>query len=340
MNQGNAFAQFLGAFVALTLSACAHGEKQDAGRVVQSTEGAVVRAPSQVLEDGYPGMAKAMQGRPMVVLKSGSPENNACIAQYEKASRHIPLWHDAIFMDYNGFHRVPNWVFHQITAEGMSSYSYGRYKGNFIRDPILAEAAVDHKDYTGSGFDRGHMVPSGDFSYDAKLNKQTFFASNLSPQSPDMNQKDWERLEDQVRKWACGLGRLKVYTGPIFDEGLIPYRLKSCISVPHRFFKILLAEKRDGKSQAIAFIYGQNTEIAKGQENHWQTKVASIDEVEQATGIDFFAEQYSVQDQAAFEAQKNPADWESAGSAKCDELRAKAKPKQETTVTDSTPDQP
>ena len=46
--------------------------------------------------------------------------------------------------------------------------------------------------YTGSGFDRGHLCPSGDRTLNSNDNAETFLMDNITPQAPNNNQITWE----------------------------------------------------------------------------------------------------------------------------------------------------
>ena len=70
-------------------------------------------------------------------------------------------------------------------------------------------------DYARSGFDRGHMAPSGDMP-DAQSQQQTFSLANMVPQAPALNRGPWERIESAVRRLARRRGELYVVTGSAF----------------------------------------------------------------------------------------------------------------------------
>ena len=255
------------------------------------------------------------KGRPLAFISAGAPEYDSCLEAYKDAPRSTLIEHDALKIDYNGFHRVANWVYHEIAAENLRKPTMSR-SNKFRADPkITNQTPVNERDYVRSGFDRGHLAPSGDFNWDRDLNIQTFYMSNMAPQTVSLNQRAWNALEGQVRSWACGLGKLKVYTGPVYDAGRLPHRLQSCVSVPHRFFKIVMAEK-NGRPLAAGFVYEQGDDYSRGATGQWQEKITSIDEIETMTGIDFFSS-LPVEVQAQFENQKSAADWESVGSEKC-----------------------
>lgn len=54
-------------------------------------------------------------------------------------------------------------------------------------------------DYTGSGYDKGHMVASDDASTSDEM-YETFLMTNMTPQEPTLNQQSWRLLEDSIRR--------------------------------------------------------------------------------------------------------------------------------------------
>lgn len=214
------------------------------------------------------------------------------------------LRHRAYEVSYNFEHRVPNWVFYQLSSENLK-LSCAKRKDDFKPDPLLVNAvlpAVNGSDYKRTGFDRGHMAPSGDFRWDPQLDNETFFMSNMCPQTANLNQKAWNSLEDRIRKWACAFGELKIYTGPLLKEGLP--RLNSCVSIPEEFFKVIVYFK-DGKYRGIGFIYNQ-----KDSGDPYREKAVSIRTIEERTGINFFKDQLASKVQDNFETAFTWSDWE------------------------------
>jgi len=84
----------------------------------------------------------------------------------------------------------------------------------------MAEGRAELADYRSSGFDRGHMAPSGDMP-DAQSQQQTFPLANMVPQAPALNRGPWERIESAVRRLARRRGELYVVTGPAFTGARI-----------------------------------------------------------------------------------------------------------------------
>ena len=69
---------------------------------------------------------------------------------------------------------------------------------DFERDTSLPAGCLSSapQAYRGSGYDRGHLVPSADRSDTVADNQATFLTSNVVPQSPANNRGPWRELEE------------------------------------------------------------------------------------------------------------------------------------------------
>lgn len=228
---------------------------------------------------------------------------------YKNSIENIPLNHRALKISYNAKYRIPNWVYYNLSRQNLMN-SCAKRKDKFRGDPLLTAAQlpkdliIGETGYKNSGFDRGHMAPSGDFVWDQSINEDTFFMTNMSPQTAELNQKTWNALEEHVRSWACGFGELKVYTGPIIESNM--KRLNSCVSIPNKFFKVLVGTNKDKKLVGVGFVYDQNDKSG----DPYRQKAVSIRQVEELSGINFFAHDYAQKVQDEFETQFNIQDWE------------------------------
>lgn len=182
---------------------------------------------------------------------------------------------------YNTETLIPNWVAYELTSEE----TYGsatRADKSFSMDLRFKGKQAMREDYTGSGWTRGHMAPAGDFFWSDDAMAETFYFMNVCPQKEELNNKDWQYLEKQVRKWAREFGRVWVVTGPIVGENKYGTIGRGKVTVPDAFFKAVLAQDGPGY-QAIGFVM-QND---KGR--YYLEKCAiSIDELEILTGMDFY----------------------------------------------------
>lgn len=138
-------------------------------------------------------------------------------------------------------------------------------------------------DYSKSGFDRGHMVPAGDFVWNKELKDETFHYVNINPQIPTLNRGIWANLENQIRDKVLKFSEdAYVVTGVIFNpdykEEIGPNKMR----VPVAFIKIVYFEKR---MQMFAFLFDNTIESYAGDINDFQV---TVDFIEQITGEDFF----------------------------------------------------
>lgn len=183
-------------------------------------------------------------------------------------------------ISYNRNWNQPNWVAWELNK----NETRGRNNRNeeFIADPDLAEAyQVESYDYSGSGYDRGHMCPAGDNHFDAKAMNESFYMSNICPQNHELNAGKWNDLEIACRKWANRYQQLFIVCGPIIDKRNGKRIGKEHeIIVPEKFFKVILITSTK-PARAIGYIFENN-----GSDRPY--KVHSIDEVEKITGMDFF----------------------------------------------------
>lgn len=183
-------------------------------------------------------------------------------------------------VSYNPTTKQPNWVAWRLTA----AHTTGKYQRGGIKfqEDLEVEAprATD-ADYRSSGYDRGHMCPSGDNKWSQKAQEQSFLFTNICPQIHGLNAGDWNEMEGQCRKWAKKYGEIYIVCGPVFYNQRHKRIGKNKIPVPEAFYKVVLCMK--GTPKAIGFIY-KNTGGNRPKGDY----VNTVDEVERITGIDFF----------------------------------------------------
>ena len=177
--------------------------------------------------------------------------------------------------------KTPQWVAWELTKE--------ETKGNhertdkFLPDPNVEGAKVVTTDYTGSGYDRGHMAPAGDMKWSKKAMEESFYMSNICPQIHHLNTGDWNELEANTRKWARRYGSVYVTCGPIYNGSRrTQYIGKNRVKVPDAFFKVILIQSPK-KTCALGFFF--ENEAGQRPLNEY---LVSVDYLEQTTGIDFF----------------------------------------------------
>lgn len=195
---------------------------------------------------------------------------------------HVLVCHAGFVLSHDSETRMPDWVLEVLTPARFQGPG-DRDRSSFQEDPFLeslSKPQASDDDYTGSGFDRGHMAPAADMKPDQAMMNESHFFSNISPQvGIGFNRHVWAELEEAVRDWTLQRLRLIVITGPIYDDG--DRRMRGTeIPVPPRFYKIAF---EPGRNRAIAFIF-PNKKI-KGRE--LAPFISTIDDIEAATGLDF-----------------------------------------------------
>jgi endonuclease G len=108
--------------------------------------------------------------------------------------------HEQFALSYSRYLNVPSWV--SWRTRGVDFGPVDRYDGPFYPDDALP-ADVWHPDtgvYSGSGYDRGHMLRSEERTRTEGENYQTFVLTNVLPQRPDLNRGVWFDFERYVQR--------------------------------------------------------------------------------------------------------------------------------------------
>ncbi len=198
---------------------------------------------------------------------------------------------------YRESYEQAEWSAYKLTTANLKKNS-GR-TNDFREDPKITTGSATLDDYKGSGYDRGHLTPAADMSFDEKAMSETFYMSNMSPQAGAFNRGIWQQLEAQVRVWTKTFGQVYVVSGPILDKPASKYASigkQNKVAIPQYYYKVILApiyendaDKKtpdDAKSvAAIGFILPNDGCSGK---QFWDFAV-SIDEVEKRTGLDFYS---------------------------------------------------
>ncbi len=195
------------------------------------------------------------------------------------------VMHTGYTLSYNEECEQPSWVAYELTAEEVAgSVERG---DNFRADKSIWTGSATPQDYSGSGYDRGHLAPAADFKWSEEAMDDTFLMSNMSPQVGQFNRGIWADLESVVRQMAVENGNVYITTGPVLTDG--PYETigKNRVAVPKYYYKVIL-DYNDNDIKAIGFIL-PNEKGAHSIDYY----AVTVDEVEELTGLDFF---YSLPD--------------------------------------------
>ncbi len=196
-------------------------------------------------------------------------------------------------LEHSSIDKIPLWVCEVVTTSQLN----GEYKreGKFAADPDLKGPKAVPSDYTNSGFDRGHQAPAGNQTTNKELNVQTFYMSNMAPQTKTLNEGIWKKLEETTRHWVTEYGTAYEWTGPIFydpkedtaatADGTLKYKTvgPGAVAVPTHFYKIVVVKSGD-TWKSIAFVMPNQDFKAPYHPEDYRT---TIDWIEKRTGIQF-----------------------------------------------------
>ena len=186
-------------------------------------------------------------------------------------------------LSHDGERKVARWVSYHLTREKVEGIH--TRSDDFRPDPDLEPGERSElKDYTGSGYDRGHLAPAASMRWDERAMSESFFLSNMAPQvGVGFNRGIWKVLEDRERTWTTVRGELYIITGPIYVNETIQHIGSNHVAVPTHFYKIMFDPVR---VEAIAFVLPN----AKNPSSKLSTFITSVDNVEEQTGLDFLPE--------------------------------------------------
>ena len=200
-------------------------------------------------------------------------------------------------LSYNNSTRIPNWVSWQLNRSWLGS---APRQDDFRADTTLPSGfyRVTTSDYTGSGFDRGHMTPSADRTNTVANNSATFLMTNIIPQAPDNNQGPWAVLEGYCRDLVNQGRELYIISGAYGTGGSGSNGSASSIGpsirVPARTWKVIVVLNTPGSGVSGVTtntrVIAVNMPNSQGiRNNDWRSYRVTVDSIEGNTGYNFLS---------------------------------------------------
>ena len=189
-----------------------------------------------------------------------------------------------------------NWstAYEIISKYDSSIDTYDTYTNPII--PQSKQANIVGTKGFGSGYARGHMLPSADRYNTWNTNAQTCYATNIMVQDYNFNSASWGTLENKVRTKVCP-DTLFVVVGTLFEKSTKINKYNRTISVPSHCFKMLLRTKTGNSKKNIAdiksadelmcigFIFENN---ATGANTSLKDAAVPVSEIESRSGFSFY----------------------------------------------------
>ncbi|MEH2234594.1 MAG: DNA/RNA non-specific endonuclease [Nostoc sp.] len=227
-----------------------------------------------------------------VHLRMGNPSNAG------SSYSNLLLSKSQYAVSYNCYRGTSNWVSWQLNTSWLGS---APRQDDFRADTTLPSGCyrVSSSDYTGSGFDRGHMTASADRTNTITNNSATFLMTNIIPQSPDNNQGPWAALENYSRDLVNQGKELYIISGSYGTGGTGSNGTKNTIAngnvtVPARTWKVIVvlnSSNSDASSVTTnTRVIAVNMPNTQGIRNvDWRNYRVSVDSIETNTGYNLLS---------------------------------------------------
>jgi endonuclease G, mitochondrial len=206
-------------------------------------------------------------------------------------------------LSYNRDLGRPNWVSWHLSDEWVGTLTR---VDTFRPDPQVPPDwyRVQSFDFSGSGFDRGHMTPNADRDSETSIpiNQATFLMSNMVAQAPGNNQGPWASFEGYLRTLVEQQGdELYIVSGPTGVGGtgslggVTTTLANGHVTVPSSTWKVALVLPRNGgddllrvscSTRTIAVIMPNQDGI---RSDPWENYLTTVDAVETLTGYNLFS---------------------------------------------------
>lgn len=223
---------------------------------------------------------KSLSGKTSAEATQIDPTADLLYVVADSTLSQVPVSYPGMEISFNPDMHLPNWAAWELTAAEVDGQC--RRENKFYSDQDVPGCAESY-DYNYSGYDRGHMVPAGDMKWSREAMHASFSMVNICPQAKSLNTGAWKSLEEKCRTWAKRDSALIIICGPVLSDPVKEWIGDSRVAVPKRFFKVILAPYAS-PVRGIGFLMSNG--LVRGG---MQAAAVSIDEVERATGLDFFS---------------------------------------------------
>jgi endonuclease G len=190
-----------------------------------------------------------------------------------------PICREAYLSAYDAQAKIPRLVMYTLTpnhALGCVARSNA-----FATDNSITNGPVP-SDYAGTGFDKGHMAPDGDLSWDNQVELESFLMTNMTPQAGSLNRGIWKLLETSVRGWVVlGNHNFNIISGAIYSAN--DKKIGNSVTVPHSFYKIVT----DMNTKQVAGWVFPHTQPYPNLGNDLTKFRVPVKQIEQQAGVKF-----------------------------------------------------
>lgn len=220
------------------------------------------------------------------------PELTSSVTYYNHSFRYDGDSYRNYSFGWSAPNRLAFWVAYPLCGF-YTAKKVGRVDAwNFDPDVPVSQQANLTRSYSGS-YDRGHQLPSADRLVCSEANMQTFYFTNMTPQSSSLNQGLWGNIEGSVRGWSDKCDTVYVVTGCIMSDNpsVTSDAAGNKCPIPSAYFKGVLRYSRSGTQGWGGYtgigIYVEHFKNYKSQ-NLSREMVLSLSELEKRIGYKLF----------------------------------------------------
>lgn len=207
------------------------------------------------------------------------------------------LEREGYVMGYDGWYKSARWTLHVLDVEAEGAERTNEFR---IDPKVEREFRSTESDYVGAetldgdSIDRGHLVPSKDMTGSLTSNSDTFYLSNMSPQSASFNRGIWKRLENLTREVASQpeVRECYVMSGPAVlvregeDQATLRFIGHSRVPVPTHYWKSVLIVGKSGRLK-IWSVLAENRRYSS--DTDLESLAVTADYLEGVTGLDLWS---------------------------------------------------
>lgn len=218
----------------------------------------------------------------------GQTHGDVSLSQHKEIKEHFTkekcdqILTDTFTICYDFERKSPIAVYTEVTAKTVDLLNIDPRPPFFTDKRLDPKVTTTTKDYTGTGYDRGHLGAS-DASHDwsKETLKATYSMANIVPQTKRANRYKFVSLEKLEREMAVKHGVLEMLTLVYFNDR--PKVIgKSGLQVPSAFAKVFTAKNHrecffiwntdeyDSKKGKDPYTYKENCEVVLAM---WGTQV-------------------------------------------------------------------
>lgn len=175
------------------------------------------------------------------------PEINSIVTYYNHSFRYNGESYRNYSIGWSAPNRLSLWVAYPLCGFYTAKKVSRQDDWNFDPNVPVSQQANLTRSYSGS-YDRGHQLPSADRLVCREANAQTFYFTNMTPQSSTFNQGIWANIEGTVNGWSDKSDTLYVITGCLMktSPSTTSDAAGNMCPIPAGYFKGVLRYSKSG----------------------------------------------------------------------------------------------